>query len=103
MLPIFTTETDSQLGRMLLYPFTYKEDKRATDAYADFMKQSADLVGGSVNAKQAAEAMSAVKAEALIKGVEALSLSAAAIASPGAKAAGNILKSMEGLKIGSNV
>ena len=103
MLPIFTTETDSQLGRMLLYPFTCKEDKRATDAYADFMKQSADLVGGSVNAKQAAEAMSAVKAEALIKGVEALSLSAAAIASPGAKAAGNILKSMEGLKIGSNV
>jgi len=114
MLPIFTTETDSQLGRFFLYPFTYKEDKRATDAYAEFMKASADLVGGSVNAKQAAEAAAAVKAEVLTKGVEALSLTAAAAtnaatnaaaitAGPGANAAGKILKSMEGLKIGSNV
>jgi len=99
---------------MFLYPFTYKEDKRATDAYAEFMKASADLVGGSVNAKQAAEAAAAVKAEVLTKGVEALSLTAAAAtnaatnaaaitAGPGANAAGKILKSMEGLKIGSNV
>ena len=116
MLPIFTTETDSQLGRMFLYPFTYKEDKRATDAYAEFMKESADLVGGSVNAKQAAEAAAAVSAGNLVHGMESLSLSGAAkaateaatnvaavTAGPGANAAGKILKSMEGLRVGTNV
>jgi len=110
MLPIFTTETDSQLGRMFLYPFTYKEDKRATDAYAEFMKMSADLVGGSVDAKQAAEAAAAVKADTLTKGMENLKLPSTAVtntaaitAGPGAKAAGNILQAMGGLKIGTNV
>jgi hypothetical protein len=76
------------------------------------MKMSADLVGGSVDAKEAAEAAAAVKADTLTKGVGSLNLAAsvntatntaAITAGPGAKAAGNILKSMEGLRVGTNV
>jgi hypothetical protein len=109
MLPIFTTEADSTLMRMFFYPFTYKEDKRATDAYADFMKQSADLVGGSVEAMEKAKASAATNASSLLKGVEAMSLSASTVAEAtaattltGAPASG-ILKAMEGLRVGTNV
>lgn len=114
MLPIFTTEADSTLMRMFFYPFTYKEDKRATDAYADFMKQSADLVGGSVDAMEKAKASAATNASSLLKGVEQMSLTgvataatatatnAAATTITGAPAEG-ILKAMEGLRVGTNV
>lgn len=107
MLPIFTTEAESTLARMFFYPFTYKEDKRATDAYAEFMKVSAAIVGGSVEAKEAAEAAAAMSPDKIVENMGNLSVANTATATltgtPGVKAASNILQSMEGLKVGTKV
>ena len=111
MLPIFTTEAESTLARMFFYPFTYKEDKRATDAYAEFMKVSAAIVGGSVEAKEAAEAAAVMSPDKIVENMGNLSVSntaanaatATLTGTPGVKAASNILQSMEGLKVGTKV
>ena len=111
MLPIFTTEAESTLARMFFYPVTYKEDKRATDAYAEFMKVSAAIVGGSVEAKEAAEAAAAMSPDKIVENMGNLSVAntaanaatATLTGTPGVKAASNILQSMEGLKVGTKV
>ena len=98
LLPIYTTVSDSTLGRYFFYPFTYKEDKMAMDAYADFMRQSAKLVGGSAEAKASAEAAANVNAGKLMNGVKSLHLGSAATATE-ATATNKIMNAMEGLRV----
>lgn len=110
MLPIFTTEAESTLARMFFYPFTYKEDKRALDAYAEFMKISAGIVGGSVEAKEKAEAAAAMRPDTIAGNMANLTLgqttnvaATTLTGTPGVKVASTILQTMEGLKVGTKV
>jgi len=96
LLPIYTTVSDSTLGRYFFYPFTYKEDKMAMDAYADFMKESAKLVGGSAEAKASAEAAANVNAGKLMNGVKSLHLGSVATETA---ATNKIMNAMEGLRV----
>ncbi len=45
LLPLYTEEADTSLGRFFFYPFTYKEDQAAIDAKTKFMTEAANLVG----------------------------------------------------------
>lgn len=45
MLPLYTKESDTSIGRFFLFPFTYKEDQAAIDAKTAFMTEAAELVG----------------------------------------------------------
>lgn len=110
MLPIFTTEAESSLARAFFYPFTYKEDKRALDAYAEFMKISAEIVGGSVEAKEKAEAAAAMRPDTIAGNMANLTLgqttnvaATTLTGTPGVKVASTILQTMEGLKVGTKV
>ena len=105
LLPIYTTVSDNTLGQYFFYPFTYKEDKMAMDAYADFMKASAKLVGGSAEAKASAEAAASATAGKLMNGVKSLHLGTATAATATATAAtataatNKIMNAMEGLRV----
>ena len=102
LLPIYTTVSDNTLGRYFFYPFTYKEDKMAMDAYADFMKESAKLVGGSVEAKASAEAAASATADKLMNGVKSLHLGTATSTAATANATvatNKIMNAMEGLRV----
>ena len=103
LLPIYTTVSDNTLGQYFFYPFTYKEDKMAMDAYADFMKASAKLVGGSAEAKASAEAAASASAGKLMNGVKSLHLGAATAATATTAtetaATNKIMNAMEGLRV----
>jgi hypothetical protein len=45
LLPLYTKESDTTIGRFFLFPFTYKEDQAAIDAKTKFMTEAANLVG----------------------------------------------------------
>lgn len=45
LLPLYTQEADTSLGRFFLFPFTYKEDQAAKDAMTGFLTAAAALVG----------------------------------------------------------
>ena len=45
LLPLYTKESDTSIGRFFLFPFTYQEDAFAKDAYTKFMTEAAELVG----------------------------------------------------------
>lgn len=45
LLPIYTTQADTSLGRFLWFPFTYEEDDAAVQAKTKFMTSAAELVG----------------------------------------------------------
>ena len=77
----------------------------AMDAYADFMKASAKLVGGSAEAKASAEAAASATAGKLMNGVKSLHLgtaTAAATANTNVNATvatNKIMNAMEGLRV----
>ncbi len=45
LLPLYNQESDTTLGRFLLFPFTYVEDQAAKDAKTEYMTDAAKLVG----------------------------------------------------------
>lgn len=51
LLPITQTVAETSIGRFLLFPFAYKEDKTARDLLVEFMTQSAEMVGKSFDPK----------------------------------------------------
>ena len=51
LLPITQTQAETTIGRFLLFPFAYKEDKPARDLLVEFLTQSAEAVGKSFDPK----------------------------------------------------
>jgi hypothetical protein len=45
LLPLYNQQSDTTLGRFLLFPFTYVEDQAAKDAKTEYMTDAAKLVG----------------------------------------------------------
>ena len=93
LLPLYTTSSDTSLGRFFLYPFTYVEDKEAKDAYTKFMTDSAKLVGKEYTPP--AEAM-ANKLGSLLEGIQGLAINSLV---PGKRGANSILKGMEKMEL----
>jgi hypothetical protein len=74
------------------------------------MKISADIVGGSVEAKEKAEAAAAMRPDAIAGNMANLALgqttnvaATTLTGTPGVKVASTILQTMEGLKVGTKV
>lgn len=53
LLPIFTTVSDTTLGRMLFFPFTYAPDQNQETLRVDYLKEAAAIVKKSAEAIQA--------------------------------------------------
>lgn len=51
LLPITQTVADTTIGKFLLFPFSYQEDKSARDLLVDFLSQSAEMVGKTFDPK----------------------------------------------------
>jgi hypothetical protein len=51
LLPLTQTIATTTIGRFLLFPFAYKEDKPARDLLVEFMTHSAEMVGKTFDAK----------------------------------------------------
>jgi hypothetical protein len=47
LLPLTQTVAETTIGKFLLFPFAYKEDKPARDLMVEFLTQSAEMVGSS--------------------------------------------------------
>ncbi len=100
LLPLFTTPSDTSLGRFLLFPFTYQEDQAAKDAKTNFMKEAAALVGKEYkapaeavsNAVGTATAAAKNKMANVLGGLEDLVLN-------GKKGAKNILNGLEKMEL----
>lgn len=108
MIPVWTIPSTTTLGRFFLFPFTYTEDKAAKDAYVDYMKQAADLVGKKFTPPKEVDMTSQL--EMVSKGIEGLSIAgaagAAAVGETGAAAVkttteqtSHIMNALSGLKV----
>ena len=98
LLPLFTKEADTTLGRFLWFPFTYKEDQAAIDAKTKFMTEAAELVGKTYTPP--AEKLGQ-NLEKFITKIQDLTLAPAKEASNMAvKGANTILKGLEKLELG---
>jgi hypothetical protein len=51
LLPLTQTQAETTIGKFLLFPFTYKEDKVARDLLVEFLTQSAEAVGKTFDPK----------------------------------------------------
>jgi hypothetical protein len=93
LLPLYTTESDTTLGRFFLFPFTYKEDQAAIDAKTKFMTEAAELVGKTYTppAQALTENLSSI-----VEGLQRLGLNASAAATKGAT---NILAGLQRLEL----
>jgi hypothetical protein len=100
LLPLFTQEADTTLGRFLWFPFTYKEDQAAIDAKVKFMNEAAKLVGKEY--VPPAEKLGQ-NLEKFVKGFQDLTLSPAASVSEttakAVKGANSILQALEKLEL----
>jgi hypothetical protein len=85
MIPVWTTPSTTTLGRFFLFPFTYTEDKAAKDAYIDYMKQAADLVGKKFTPPKESDMTSQL--ETVSKGLEAFAVAGTAAAGEAGAAA----------------
>ena len=104
MIPVWTIPSTTTLGRFFLFPFTYTEDKAAKDAYVDYMKQAADLVGKKFTPPKEVDMTSQL--EMVSKGIEALTVAGAAAGEAGAAAVkttteqtSHIMNALSGLKL----
>ena len=108
MIPVWTIPSTTTLGRFFLFPFTYTEDKAAKDAYVDYMKQAADLVGKKFTPPKEVDMSSQL--EMVSKGIEALAVAgeagAAGVGEAGAAAVkttkeqtSHIMNALSGLKV----
>ena len=104
MIPVWTIPSTTTLGRFFLFPFTYTEDKAAKDAYVDYMKQAADLVGKKFTPPKEVDMTSQL--EMVSKGIEALTVAGAAAGEAGAAAVkttaeqtSHIMNALSGLKV----
>jgi hypothetical protein len=105
MIPVWTTPSTSTLGRFFLFPFTYTEDKAAKDAYVDYMKQAAELVGKKFTPPKESDITSQVEGLA-IAGAAAVGEVGAAVGEVGAAAVkttaeqtSHIMTALSGLKV----
>lgn len=98
LLPIYTEQADTSLGRFFLFPFTYEEDQKAKDAATNFMKEAAELVGKTYEAPSSG-ALQVVKALEALKVVSA----SADLAGQGMKAIAPALESLELGKTASQI
>ena len=90
MIPVWTTPSTTTLGRFFLFPFTYTEDKAAKDAYIDYMKQAADLVGKKFTPPKESDMTSQV---------EGLAIAGAAAVKTTAEQTSHIMTALSGLKV----
>lgn len=51
LLPVTTMVAETTIGKFLLFPFAYKEDKSARDLMVEFLTQSAEIVGKTFDPK----------------------------------------------------
>ncbi len=93
LLPLYTQESNTMLGRFFLYPFTYAEDAAAKDAKIKFMTEAAELVGKTYRppAEGAEE-----KLQSVLEGIQSIALNATSAAKKGTN---TILKGLQGLDI----
>lgn len=93
LLPIYTQESDTTIGRFFLFPFTYKEDKAAIDAKIKFMTEAASLVGKEYKAP-------ADQLSNILEGVQKIALNVGdAVSKTGTKGANQILAGLEKLQL----
>lgn len=93
LLPIYTQESDTTIGRFFLFPFTYKEDKAAVDAKIKFMTEAASLVGKEYKAP-------ADQLSNILEGVQKIALNVGdAVSKTGTKGANQILAGLEKLQL----
>jgi hypothetical protein len=93
LLPIYTQESDTTIGRFFLFPFTYKEDKAAIEARTNFMTEAASLVGKEYKAP-------ADQLSNILEGVQKIALNVGeAVSKTGTKGANQILAGLEKLQL----
>ena len=92
LLPLYTEESDTAIGRFFLFPFTYKEDQAAIDAKTKFMTEAANLVGKEY--KPPAEKLASNLGN-LVEGLQGLALNVGATAKRGANSILQGIKQME--------
>jgi hypothetical protein len=98
MIPVWTIPSTSTLGRFFLFPFTYTEDKAAKDAYVDYMKQAAELVGKKFTPPKESDITSQVEGLA-IAGAAAVGEVGAAAVKTTAEQTSHIMTALSGLKV----
>ena len=98
MIPVWTIPSTSTLGRFFLFPFTYTEDKAAKDAYVDYMKQAAELVGKKFTPPKETDMTSQVEGLA-IAGAAAVGEVGAAAVKTTAEQTSHIMTALSGLKV----
>lgn len=101
MIPVFTTNAESTLGRFFLYPFTYTKDKAEFDAYVKYMTDAATLVGKKFTPPAFVE--TGPQLEAMKEALEKIAVTGVPAASPGfapsKEQTGAILTALSGLKV----
>lgn len=98
MIPVWTIPSTTTLGRFFLFPFTYTEDKAAKDAYVDYMKQAAELVGKKFTPPKESDMTSQVEGLA-IAGAAAVGEVGAAAVKTTAEQTSHIMTALSGLKV----
>lgn len=95
LLPLYTEQADTSIGRFFLFPFTYTEDQAAIDAKTKFMTDAANLVGKEYKppAQQLANTLGS-----LVEGLQRVSLNVGANVKKGANV---ILQGMERMELPS--
>lgn len=98
LLPIYTEEADTSLGRFFLFPFTYVEDEYAKKAPTDFLKQAAAMVGKTYEGSSATTG--ALK---VVEALQGLQVSSQAIAKEGIDAISPALEALQLSENASNI
>jgi hypothetical protein len=93
LVPLYTKESDTTIGRFFLFPFTYKEDQAAIDAKTKFMTEAANLVGKEY--KPPAEKLGN-SLGSLVEGLQGLALNIGATAKKGTN---SILQGIQKLEL----
>jgi hypothetical protein len=100
LLPLYTEQADTTLGRFFLFPFTYEEDKAAKDAKTGFLTAAASLVGKQYTAP--AE-KAATQLGSIVEGIQSVSLNASQVAvktvEKAVKGTNTILKGIQQLNV----
>lgn len=97
LLPITQTVAETTIGRFLLFPFAYQEDKVARDLLVEFLTQSADLVGAAFDPKSLGSIGKQV--ETVAENLKNLTEKAAEATEEAAKEAAKSLPSLNSLRV----
>jgi hypothetical protein len=100
LLPLTQRVADTTIGRVFLFPFSYKEDKTARDLLVEFLTQSAEMVGKSFDPKTLGSIGQQV--ETVAENLKNLTSDAAEVAGDAAQAAvkaAEVLPSLNKLRV----